>query len=106
MLSFTRCFAMLSLLALVVLPASMVDARSPAGTPEFAAESVALQKMKTYFPAYSPLDAQMRSNRLSISIPAVNAKGKRVDFKCGTRKQTRRDGSYYYEVSTPVFAYQ
>lgn len=106
MLTFTRGFAMLLLLALAVLPAGMVDARSPAGTPEYAAESVALQKMATSFPAYRPLDAQMRSNRLSIAIPAVNVKGNRVDFKCYTRKQARRDGSYYYEVSTPVFAYQ
>lgn len=106
MFSFTRGFAMSLLLAFAVLPASIVDARSPAGTPEYAAESVALQRMATYFPAYRPLDAQLRSNRLSIAIPAVNAKGKRVDFKCYTRKQTRRNGSYYYEVSTPVFAYQ
>lgn len=99
-----RFIGALAVMALALLvTTSQADARSPAGTPEYAAESVAITKMQQYYPAYRAIDAQMRSNRLSIAIPTMNRAGRRVDFKCDVVKRARRDGTQYYEVGQPQF---
>ena len=89
---------------LLTLWASAVFARSPAGTAEYEAESKALAMMRQDFGGYLPLDAQMRSNQLSISIPATNARGKRVDFKCLVKKTPLRGGGFRFDVGRPVIA--
>lgn len=78
-------------------------ALSPPGTPEYQAEMVAIQKMRQSWGAYSVQSnsVQMRGNRLSIVIPATNRIGRRVDFRALVTRQSRRDGSYFYNVATP-----
>ena len=94
---------MKSLFAVVLtLWASVAFARSPSGTPEYDAEAKALSMMAQDYGGYKPLDAQVRSNQLSIAIPAKNARGVRVDFKCYVRRVDLRGGGYRYEVSRPV----
>ncbi|MFM7057149.1 MAG: hypothetical protein ACKO2P_09545 [Planctomycetota bacterium] len=80
-------------------------ALSPPGTPEYQAEMVAIQKMAADHKAYT-VDrpaVQMRSNRLSITIPAWNRNGARVTFRALVSRQNRRDGTYFYNVAPPDF---
>ena len=102
----TRPFSQVITVVLVLFCASLAFARSPAGTPEYEAESKALSMLARDFPAYKPLDAQMRGNQLSIAIPAKNRAGNRVDFKAYVRRVNIRGGGYRYEVSAPQFGSQ
>ncbi len=87
-------------LLLLVFCGTALSWSSP-GTPERAAEDVAVQKMAQNYPAYAVYACQMRSNGLSVAIAARNRIGSQVNFRCLTRKVTRRDGTVYYEVAAP-----
>ena len=89
------------LAALLVVSASAFGL-SPAGTIERAAEEEAIVKMHKAWPAYRVTDAQMVSNKLSITIRVLNKAGNPVRFKSYVTRTTRRNGSVYYEVYTPV----
>ena len=91
-----------SVTLVAALAGSVVEARSPRGTPEYAAEDVAISKMRDHWGGWQVQDAQMRSNRLSIALPSVNRTSrKQGQFKVDVQRRTRRDGSYYYEVGIP-----
>ncbi len=93
-------------LAVAVGVGQTAFALSPVGTPEYAAEMVAIQKMGQNYPAYRVVtnSVQMRSNRLSISIPSYNKIGKQVNFKAAVRRVESRQGGYRYEVGVPEVA--
>ena len=98
-------FKKLLVFSAFLLLASPALALSPTGTPEYKAEIDAINKMRQYYPAYRVMtnDVNMRSNRLSITIPTVNGGNRRVNFTAYVRKVTNRDGTYKYEVDRPNF---
>jgi len=99
----TITFCMILLIMLIPL-AGMVFGLSPAGTPERDAENRAMAAFSSSYGGYTLIDAQMRSNQLSIALPARNRIGNRVDFYALVRKVYSRDGrSYRYEVGPIQF---
>ncbi len=95
----------LATVALAMAVAQTALALSPAGTPEYKAEMVAIQKMGQNYGGYRVMtnSVQMRGNRRSISIPTYNGAGKQVNFMSYVRRVDERTGGYHYEVDEPKF---
>ena len=92
------CAAAMAVITVALSHAAL--ARSPVNSPEYDAEAVAISKMQTYWGGYSVRAAQvqMRSNRLSVSIPTSNRIGNQVNFesyvrRCGSFRSKSRAAS-------------